>query len=85
MYQWFHNNVPTYGPSGAPIVLFIIPTQSVTVFPTMNVVQLGLFICKMISESKDNNAKTYVDRDNFFWLSEGALWSDILSVDHPLH
>jgi hypothetical protein len=81
--KWFHENEPKKNPKNFPIRLFVIYTEENTT-PKENIVKLGQYICQHLNAAPGNNTTTILHEHNFFWLPDGAVWSDIIGCDAAL-
>jgi hypothetical protein len=80
---WFHENVPQKNPKNFSIHLFVIYTEA-NLPPKENIVKLGQYICQHLNATPGNHTTTILHDDSFFWLPDGAVWSDIIGCDAAL-
>ena len=80
---WFHQNVAQKNPKGYSIRLFVIYTDK-QLPPHDNIINLGRYICQQLNSAPGNTTTTVLQQENFFWLPDGAVWSDIIGCDAAL-
>jgi hypothetical protein len=81
---WFHENSPQVNPKGYNIRLFTIRIESDSPPIKGNLVALAKFICDQLNAIPGNQNSISVDEHSFFWLPDGAVWSDIMGIDAAL-
>jgi hypothetical protein len=81
-FHWYHENVPQKNAKNYNIRLFVIRVQQVP--EDENLFQLAQHICKKINATQGNTTTTDFDKDHFFWLTDGAVWADIIGIDAAL-
>jgi hypothetical protein len=81
---WFRENVPQLNPKGYNIRLFTIRIESESPPIKANLVALGQFICDQLNAIPGNQNSISVDEHSFFWVPDGAVWSDIMGIDAAL-
>jgi hypothetical protein len=73
---WSDNNIPQKNERGYRVPLFVITTEDI---PTHSaIILLGKTICSNINKAEGNNTVISVQEDNYFWLGDDAVWSDII-------
>jgi hypothetical protein len=80
--HWYHNNVLQLNQRHYAIRMFVIPLER---SPTkIQIVGLGNTICKNINATHANTTTTTLDETHYFWLPDGAVWSDVIGYDAAL-
>jgi hypothetical protein len=80
---WFHQNVPQKNLKGYSIRLFIIHMDK-ELPPKKNILNLGCYICQQLNVAPGNTITTTLQEHNFFWLPDGAVWSDAIGCNAAL-
>ena len=78
--QWYHGNVPQKNSKDYLLRLFVIRTTG-NLPPKENLVKLGQRVCDNINATPSNKTTISVDEESYFWLPNGAVWSDIIGND----
>ena len=79
MMPWHHNNIKQENARGYPIRLFKIKVKK---RPKKNqLLKLGQHICEQINAQPGNQTTMEVNQDDFFWLDDKAVWSDVIGCD----
>jgi len=77
---WYDQNMPMKNKDGVPIKMVYIPLMG-RLHPKDTIIRLAHEMCRAINNMPGNNTTISVDLENFFWLPDGAVWSDVIGVD----
>ena len=80
---WYDRNTPMKNKGGVPIKMVYIPLMG-RLHPKDTIIRLAHEMCCAINNLPGNNTTISMDSENFFWLPDGAVWSDVIGVDAAL-
>ena len=82
MLPWHHNNIRQENVRGYPIRLFKIKVKKKPAVGQL--VQLGEHICQHINAHPGNDTVIQIRRNDFIWLTDKPVWSDVIGFDAAL-
>jgi hypothetical protein len=77
--NWYHNNLSMKNPRGWPIRIFSIRVEEEP--PELALKNLGRYICQQVNDLARDDTNLSVNDNDFFWLSQPIVWSDIIGND----
>lgn len=80
--KWFQDNEPVQNAGGYDIRMLVIDCDERPAKDS--VIGLAEFVAGQINSAPGNRCNLSVDKKNFFWLPDDAVWSDIIGVDQAL-
>ena len=80
---WYDRNISMKNKDGVPIKMVYIPLMG-RLHPKDTIIRLAHEMCCAINNLPGNNTTISMDSENFFWLPDGAVWSDVIGVDAAL-
>lgn len=79
---WFHNNEAQMSPINYGVRLFFVRTLQLP--KDQSVVAFGKHLCKKLADLPRNWAKAFFDENDYFWLQQPVVWSDVIGTNAAL-
>jgi hypothetical protein len=76
---WYHNNVAQKNPKGWPIRMFTIKVEEEP--GELALKNLARHICQQVNHVPRNDTTLIVDDNNFFWMKQPTVWSDVVGFE----